>query len=86
MTIEMISSKSEIASIKDIRNATPTNTEGKNKYVVALLVGGLMEMPDFYFTDYQIINADNENDARCKYNEINKCRYFYGSVICKIND
>ena len=58
-----------------------TKTEGKHEYLVALRCGGLMESPEVYYEDYQVIRADNEQEAREKYNKINNCSYFYGHVI-----
>lgn len=43
-----------------------------------------MEDPEIHYEDYQIIYADSEDEARKKYNEINKCSYFYGKVIRQI--
>ena len=67
-------------------NAKETNTIGKNKYLVALACGGLMEDPTVWYTDYQIIFANTEEDARKKYNELNNCNFFYGKVLEKIVD
>lgn len=57
-----------------------------NKYIVALQAGGLMESPEIYYTDYQIINADTKTEAVRIYNEINKCDYFYGDVVCILEE
>lgn len=67
-------------------DAKETNTIGKNKYLVALACGGLMEDPTVWYTNYQIISADTEEDAREKYNELNNCDFFYGKVLEKIVD
>lgn len=69
--------------IKEV-DAKVTDTKGEHSYVVALCCGGLMEDPDIHYEDYQIIYANSEDEARKKYNEINKCRYYYGSVIRQI--
>ena len=61
-----------------------TDTQGKYTYLVALCCGGLMEDPEFHYHDYQVIKADSEDEARQKYNEINKCSYFYGRVLGKV--
>ena len=61
--------------------ATNRNTEGKYEYLVALRCGGLMESPEIYYKDYQIIRADSIEEARDKYNELNSCSYFYGQVL-----
>ena len=57
------------------------------KYLVGLLCGGLMENPEVTFSKpYNIIDASSKEEARKIYNQINKCNYFYGSVMCTIND
>lgn len=67
-------------------HAKETDTVGEHRYLVALAVGGLMESPEIEYRDYQIINADFADDACTKYNTINKCSYFYGHCIGRIND
>ena len=64
--------------------AKETDTIGENQYLVALAVGGLMEMPEIEYRDYQIINADTAKEAVEKYNDINKCSYFYGHCIGQV--
>lgn len=66
-------------------HAKETNTEGQYAYLVAQLCGGIMEDPDLYYSNYQIINANSACEARKKYNEINDCEYYYGSVIKRLN-
>lgn len=61
-----------------------TNTKGAHAYVVALCCGGLMEDPEIHYEDYQIIRADTADEARRKYNKINNCSYFYGSVMRQV--
>ena len=53
-------------------------------YLVGLLVGGLMEMPEFKYCNLQLIEATSQDSARRKYNIQNRCDYFYGSVIAEI--
>ena len=65
----------------DVKEIT---TQGKHAYVVALCCGGLMEDPEIHYEDYQIIRADSADEARRKYNKVNNCSYFYGSVIEQI--
>lgn len=43
-----------------------------------------MEDPDFHYEDYQIIHANSEDEVVEKYNKINKCSYYYSSIIGKI--
>lgn len=66
-------------------HAKVTDTEGRYAYLVATLVGGIMEDRDFYHVNYQIIKADSEYEAYKKYNEMNACSYYYGSVIERLN-
>lgn len=57
-----------------------------NKYLVALSVGGLMEMPEITYEDFDIIEAETQEEARAKYNRKNKCSYFYGTCLAeKVN-
>ena len=73
----------KISIIKEV-DAKVTDTKGEHSYVVALCCGGLMEDPEIHYEDYQIIYADSTDEAWKKYNEINKCSYYYGSVIRQI--
>lgn len=65
--------------------AKETNTVGEFRYLVALAVGGLTESPEIEYRDYQIINANNSTEAKLKYDEINKCSFYYGEVLGEIN-
>ena len=56
------------------------------KYIVALSTGGIMESPELYYEKFQIIEAENSEQARKIYNEKNHCNYFYGRTICEYND
>ena len=71
-------------NIKTKIDAKEIDTQGKHAYVVALCCGGLMEDPKIHYEDYQIIRADSADEARRKYNKLNNCSYFYGSVIEQI--
>ena len=51
------------------------------KYVVALEVGGTMEMPHFEHSMAQCIEAETPKEAVEIYNKKNKCSYYYGVVI-----
>ena len=64
--------------------AEETKTQGKYKYLVALCCGGLMESPKIHYSNYQVISADSDTEAVKKYNEINKCNYFYGYVLGEV--
>lgn len=54
-----------------------------NKYLVALSVGGLMEMPEITYQDFDIIEANSQDEAREKYNKIHDCSYFYGTCLAE---
>ena len=58
--------------------------KGKNKYLVALCVGGKTGMPQISYENHQIVHADNEEQARKIYNKHNNCSYYYGSVIAEL--
>ena len=66
-------------------DAVDSRTEGKYEYLVALRCGGLMEDPEIYYKNYQIIRADSMEEAKEKYDKINECSYFYGQVITQIS-
>jgi len=55
-----------------------------NKYLVALSVGGIMEQPEITYQDYQIIEANNKDEAEKRYNQINNCSFFYGSCMVEM--
>ena len=86
MTIQIITETLSEINLKGVKNAKDTNTTGKYSFVVATLVGGVMEMPDWECHDYQIIHADTSEEAVIKYNTLNDCRYYYGHTICRIFD
>lgn len=54
-----------------------------NKYLVALSVGGLMEMPDFTYSDYDIIDANSRSEATEIYNRKHGCSFFYGTCMAE---
>lgn len=57
------------------------------KYIVGLLIGGLMEDPILRFTTpYDIIEANSDKEAKHIYNNKHNCDYFYGSVMGIIVD
>ena len=66
--------------------AEEMDTTGEHSYLVGTLCGGLMECPDRYITDHQVIKADTKDEARDKYNKINKCSFYYGHVIGQIDE
>lgn len=62
-------------------DAEETTTEGKDEYIVCLKCGGEMGNPEFTYSHFQIIRANSVYEAVSKYNEINKCVYFYGTYF-----
>lgn len=65
-------------------NVKETDTQGSHAYVVALCYGGVMEDPTLHYDNYQLIRAESKDEAKKKYNELNNCNYFYGSVIGEV--
>jgi hypothetical protein len=65
-------------------DVTVRDTEGKHAYIVALCCGGIMEDPEFHYHNYQLIRANSADEARRKYDELNNCSYYYGSVMCQV--
>lgn len=60
--------------------------DGKeHHYKVAMLCGGVMEDPNFYYEDEQIITAKSEKEAEEKYNKTNNCNYYYGKVLAQLD-
>ncbi len=55
-------------------------------FVVALECGGIMEDPDFYYKDRQVIYAHNAQEACEIYNDRNNCNYYYGKVIGVVDE
>ena len=55
----------------------------KNKYLVALCVGGIMECPEISYKEVEVIEADTKEEAEEIYNTKNKCSYFYGSCLAE---
>lgn len=57
------------------------------KYLVGLLLGGLMEDPEPRFGNpYLIVEAPDEKTARKLYNEATNAYYFYGDVMGQETD
>lgn len=56
------------------------------KYIVALSTGGLMECPEMYYENFQVIEAENDKQAEEIYNKKNNCNYFWGVTLCEYND
>lgn len=52
------------------------------KYLLGTETGGIMENPQLEVTGpFQIIEADSKSDAIKKYNAVNNCSYYYGTII-----
>lgn len=45
-----------------------------------------MEQPDFTYSDYDIIEANDEAEACEKYNKKHNCSYYYGACIGEYNE
>ena len=58
----------------------------KNKYLVALATGGVMEMPEFKYSDPEVIEAESCVEAEKEYNKKHNCSYFYGSAVAQLVD
>jgi len=54
------------------------------KYLVALQTGGIMEMPDIKYREFEVIEATTEVVASEIYNKKHNCDYFYGVTLGKI--
>ena len=61
-----------------------TNTEGLNAYVVCLACGGEMGAPEYRYGEFQLIRADDEQEAVETYNRINNCTYYYGKCLGEV--
>lgn len=57
-----------------------------SKYLIATMCGGVMEAPDIYYTNYQIITANTSKEACEIYNKKNNCNYYYAAAIMKVDD
>jgi hypothetical protein len=44
-----------------------------------------MESPEIYYTDGQLIEAENKKQAVEIYNKKNNCSYFYGDVVAELD-
>jgi uncharacterized cupin superfamily protein len=55
-----------------------------NKYLVALCVGGIMEMPEIEYQDHEMIEANSKNEAENIYNTKHNCSYFMDVVWLKM--
>lgn len=56
------------------------------KYIVALESGGLQEDPNLKYSEYEIIEANDANEAQKKYNTMKKCNFFEGMTIGEVID
>ena len=50
-----------------------------NKYLIATMIGGLIEQLKVFYEKPDIIEADNQDDALDIYNKKYNCSYFYGA-------
>ena len=51
------------------------------KFIVALEVGGVMEIPEIEYKNFQIIESIDSLSARNEYDRLNNCDYFYGKCF-----
>lgn len=72
--------------IKEEKRKYMTETVGDYFYLVALSCGGLMESPEIRYRDYQIIKANSEEQARKKYDHLNCCDFYYGTVMAYVTE
>ena len=56
------------------------------KYLVALTVGGTMEIPNISYSELELIETTDEKRACEIYDEKHNCSYFYGSCIGIYNE
>ena len=54
-----------------------------NKYLVALSIGGLMEMPEITHEKFDVIDAENQSEAVKKYNTKYNCRFYHGVCMAE---
>ena len=53
----------------------------KNTYLTATQCGGLMESPEIWYCDFDIIKANNEQEALEIYNKKHNSKFFYGTIL-----
>ena len=70
---------------KDIAKENTNKQSGKYKFNVGLYIPYDMGRDYEHYDNIQIIWADNEKEAEQKYNLINKCSYYYGKVLGRLN-
>lgn len=56
----------------------------KKKFLVGLQCGGLMESPEIYYTDKEVIEAYSKKEAVEIYNKKHNCSYFYGHCFGEV--
>lgn len=93
---DIIRDKNEAScNLADISRLLSKEDDYKTKYgLVGLLIGGVMEMPEFKMDNLQLISLDDDESnidkfkrkLEEKYNSINKCYYFYSRFIMPINE
>lgn len=54
------------------------------KFLVALAVGGIMEQPDYTYTDKEVIEAIDRKSAEDIYNKKHNCSYFYAKCLGEV--
>ena len=66
----------------DVRDS---KTQGAHEYLVAEACGGVMEDPEIHYENHQVIRANSEREAEEKYNKLNNCSYYYGTVLRRLS-
>lgn len=61
-----------------------SETQGAHEYLVAEAWGGIMEDPEIHYEKHQVIRANSEQEAEEKYNRLNDCSYYYGTVLRRL--
>lgn len=54
-----------------------------NKYLVALRVGGVMELPEISYMNFEVIEAISAEKAEEIYNKKHDCSYFYAECLAE---
>ena len=70
---------------KDIAKGNTSIVSGKYKFNVGLYIPYDIGRDYEHYDNIQIVWADSVEEAEQKYNLINKCSYYYGKVLGRLN-
>lgn len=70
---------------KDIAQGNTNTQNGKYKFNVGLYIPYDIGRDYEHYDNIQIVWADSVEEAEQKYNLINKCSYYYGKVLGRLN-